>query len=404
MGAVVRLGGGLCYEYCHPWGDLVLASVFYDLVSGRSRGPGAMLVRTALATLEPVYRLGVGWRNRRYDTRPELTQQVGVPVISIGNLTLGGTGKTPMVKWVVRQLREEGVRVAIVSRGYGATSEKGTNDEAMELEQSLPEVPHLQNPDRVAAAQAAIEERAAQAIVIDDGFQHRRLGRDLDVVLLDATAPFGFGHLFPRGSLREPIGSLKRADIVCLTRAELISESERLAIREQVARVAPEALWCESTTEPVGLLGVNEVGSNQQDTNQLHANEGGTRERDTSERAEPLPMEPIDLLENARVGLFSGIGNPAAFRQLVESLGAQVVFNREFPDHHAYSPNDILSLEREVLATGAEAILCTHKDLVKVPRKELADAPLWAVAIEAQPTVGAGPLKDRLSEIARLAL
>ena len=355
------------------------ASSFYDLVSGHQRGVGPMLARAALATLEWPYRLGVGWRNRRYDTRPELTHRVDAPVISIGNLTLGGTGKTPMVKWVARQLREEGVRVTIVSRGYGASPEKGINDEALELEQSLPDVPHLQNPDRVAAARTAIEELAAQALVLDDGFQHRRLGRDLDIVLLDATAPFGFGRVFPRGSLREPIGSLERADIVCLTRAELANDSEREAIRQKVLQFAPEALWCESITQPVGLLGVDEQG-------------------------ESLPMEPLELLDNARVGVFSGIGNPAAFHTLVESLGAEVVFSQEFPDHHAYTRSDIEAIAQEAAATGAEAILCTHKDLVKVLVTELGDSPLWAIAIEAQPTVGASAFESQLSELARLAL
>ena len=193
---------------------------------------------------------------------------VSVPVISVGNLTLGGTGKTPMVKWLAQWLHTHRIRPAIVSRGYGARStERGAgsmeqenleggsrvllpaprsllpalNDEAMELHRSLPEVPHVQNPDRVAGAERAINEFGCQVVLLDDGFQHRRLARDLDIVLLDASAPFGFEHVFPRGMLREPIEGLERASVVCLTRADLLNETDRAMIRQRVAGLAPRA-------------------------------------------------------------------------------------------------------------------------------------------------------------------
>ena len=117
-----------------------------------------------------------------------------------------------MVEWIARWFRRHNVRVSIVSRGYRA-EEGGRNDEARELEQKLPDVPHVQNPDRVAAAQIAVEELETQLIVLDDGFQHRRLARDVDIVLLDALEPFGFEHVFPRGTLREPLAGLRRADV-----------------------------------------------------------------------------------------------------------------------------------------------------------------------------------------------
>ncbi|QDV80185.1 tetraacyldisaccharide 4'-kinase [Botrimarina mediterranea] len=347
------------------------SSDFYDLVSGRRRGLGAVALRGLLSLAEGPYRVGVWWRNRRYDAKPELTQRVGVPVVSVGNLTLGGSGKTPMVKWVSRQLRAEGVRVGLVSRGYGST-DGGPNDEALELEQSLPDVPHVQNRDRVAAAQLAIEELASQVIVMDDGFQHRRLGRNLDIVLLDATEPFGFGHVFPRGALREPVGSLKRADVICLTRSDLVSASDREAVRARAVKTAPDALWCESVTRPTGLIGVGDA----------------------------VETEPVERLRGARVAAFCGIGNPLAFRKLLVNLGAEVAAFTEFADHHAYTRSDIERIEHETSASNAEWIVCTHKDLVKVGVATIGDLPLRALAIDAEVTVGAEELKQLLARVA----
>ena len=159
------------------------------------------MLRLLLHAAEVPYALVVGWRNRRFDRHPERVFRVAVPVISVGNLTTGGTGKTPLVEWLARWFRAAGVRVTLISRGYAA--EKGArNDEAMELEQRLPDVPHLQNPDRVQAARIAVEELDCQLIILDDAFQHRAIARDLDIVLIDATEPFGYGHLLPRGLLR----------------------------------------------------------------------------------------------------------------------------------------------------------------------------------------------------------
>src|SRR5262249_5942270 len=141
-----------------------------------------------------------------------------VPVVSVGNLTVGGTGKTPCVEYVARFYRQLDRRAAILSRGYGSAG--GHNDEALLLEENLPDVPHLQGADRVALAAAAVEELESEVLILDDGFQHRRLVRDLDVVLVDASNPWGYGYLLPRGLLREPKSSLRRASVVLLTRCD----------------------------------------------------------------------------------------------------------------------------------------------------------------------------------------
>ena len=233
-------------------------SGFRDLVSGRRRGVVAAALRGILAAAEVPYAWAVRRRNRRYDCGAKAIYRVDVPVISVGNLTLGGTGKTPMVEWIVRRLQAQGKKAGIVSRGYG--SRQGANDEARELAWKLPDVPHVQDPDRVAAARRAIREFACQVLVLDDAFQHRRIGRNLDIVLLDALEPFGFEHVFPRGTLREPVEGLARADVVALSRADLLTAQQRKAIRDRVAKLSPQAVWVEVVHAAAGTGGGQKRG------------------------------------------------------------------------------------------------------------------------------------------------
>jgi tetraacyldisaccharide 4'-kinase len=330
---------------------MLTPSVFRDLVSGRQRGVVAGMLRGMLRLVEVPYGWVVRYRNGRYDRRLALVHAVDVPVVCVGNLTLGGTGKTPLVEWLARRFCAHGVRVAIVSRGYGAR-DGVPNDEALELAQALPGVPHVQNSDRVAATREAINRYAAELIVLDDGFQHRRLQRDLDVVLLDASEPFGMEHLFPRGTLREPPESLQRADVVVLSRATLLDESGRETIRRRVASLAPRAVWCEVDHQPTTL--VNQTG-------------------------QQLPLE--HLVERPTVA-FCGIGNPAGFRHTLIALGCHPTAWREFADHHAYDDKTVESLQSWATAAGAELAVCTRKDLVKLQTERLGATALWAVGIE----------------------
>lgn len=329
------------------------ASDFYDLCSGRKRGIGPSLARFGLRLAETPYALAMRLRNWRFDNRPNLSVEVSRPVISVGNLTLGGTGKTPVVKWLARRLRAEELRVAILSRGYGAEA-SGVNDEALELELALPDVPHLQDRDRVAIANIAIDELDMQVLVLDDGFQHRRLRRDFDLVLLDATEPFGFGHVFPRGALREPLSGLKRANAICLTRSDAIPSTRREEICRIVERFAPEALWCEARHAPQQL--VNSSGET--------AN--------------------LSQLSGRKVLACCGIGNPTAFETSLASMGAEVVGKCEFPDHYNYALDDIELILREASRTKPELIITTCKDLVKIGEGQLGEFPLWALAIEVE--------------------
>jgi tetraacyldisaccharide 4'-kinase len=341
-------------------------SEFRELISGRRRGAAASALRLVLGLAEPAYAMTVAWRNWLYDHRLSEIRRVGVPVVSVGNLTLGGTGKTPVVEWVARWMRQRDVRVTVVSRGYGAES-GALNDEALELEQRLPDVPHVQNPDRVEAAQMAIEEFACQAIVLDDAFQHRRIARDLDIVLLDALEPFGFNHVFPRGTLREPLGGLRRADLVVLSRADLIQPAQREAICRRVRRYAPQSAWAETVHAPKVL-----------------SSAGGRQ-------------EPLTLLAGKRVAAFCGVGNPAGFRHTLKACGYETIAWREFADHYRYARKDIESLAAWADASDAEAVVCTHKDLVKLATDRIGRLPLWAVTIAVEFLSGEKGLNSRLA-------
>jgi tetraacyldisaccharide 4'-kinase len=361
-------------------------AAFRDLVSGRRRGAAASLLRGALRVGETCYTGAVRWRNRRYDRGAAAVHHLDVPVISVGNLTLGGTGKTPLVQWIARWFQQHGVRVGIVSRGYGAgkgdspRAEKGTvpfsgpggrkaNDEALELERLLPGVPHVQNPDRLAAARAAIAQSGCQVIVLDDGFQHRSVARNLDIVLLDALEPFGFGHVFPRGLLREPVEGLRRADLIVLTRADLVDPPKRVEIWHAVRAHAPAALRAEAIHAPRMLV---------------------------SASGEEMPLEAI---RGRKVAAFCGIGNPAGFRHTLETCGCQVAGFREFPDHCRYTPSELDRLADWCRGLGAAAAVCTGKDLVKIPGDRLGSIPLWAVRIEMEFLSGQDALESRLRQL-----
>jgi tetraacyldisaccharide 4'-kinase len=348
-------------------------AAFRDLVSGRRRGAQAALARMALRMAEFPYTWAVNWRNRRFDRQAQLAYRAAVPVISVGNLTTGGTGKTPLVQWLARWFRQRDIRVTIISRGYGAEA-GARNDEALELEQRLPDVPHLQNPDRVEAARIAIQELDCQLILLDDAFQHRRIARDLDIVLLDALEPFGYGHVLPRGLLREPVRGLSRADMVALSRADCVDRQRSEQIHRQVSRYAPHADWLQLAHRPTQL------------------------------RAADQATESLEALAGRPVGAFCGLGNPEAFQQTLRQCGFQVVGFREYPDHHPYSRRDVQDLGAWIESLGAiEAVICAHKDLVKIGVAQLGNRPLWAIEINLDIRAGQAGLERRLNQLAQLA-
>jgi tetraacyldisaccharide 4'-kinase len=344
-------------------------SEFRDLVSGRRTGPVACAARAALRFAEIPYSLIMRCRNRLYDQGLLPSRRAPAVVISVGNLTVGGTGKTPLVEWLVRWFRNQGVTVGVVSRGYKA-ADGAPNDEALELAAKIPDLPHVQNRDRVAAAQQVVRQNDCQVVVLDDAFQHRRIRRDLDLVLLDALEPFGWEHVLPRGTLREPVSGLARADVVALSRADAIAEPQRAAIRNRALALAPHADWIELVHQPI----------------ELSASDGR--------------RQPLESLAGRRIAAFCGIGNPQGFLHTLQTLGCQVIAFRALPDHYAYPPSAVerLTTWAEGL-DGVDTLLCTCKDIVKLNRCRLGSSELWAVSIGLQISSGWEPFERRLQSL-----
>ncbi|HVS35951.1 MAG TPA: tetraacyldisaccharide 4'-kinase [Gemmataceae bacterium] len=343
---------------------------YLAVVRGEARGFGPSLQRLGLSAAAVPYGIAVRLRNIGYDRGWLRTHRVPTPVVSVGNLTVGGTGKTPFVEHVAGFYRRSDVRVAVLSRGYGA--ETGPNDEALVLEENLPDVPHLQGKDRVALAQAAIEELKSELLVLDDGFQHRRLFRDLDLVLIDATQPWGFGRLLPRGLLREPKSGLRRAHLIALTRCDQVGEADRGRLRREVQRRAPGVPVIETTHRPVEL--VNADGE----------------------------TASLDMLRGRSIAAFCGVGNPEAFRRTLTDCGAAVRDFRVYPDHHAFTREDVADLR--IWADGLPRdchVVVTQKDLVKLRISRLGDRPLWSLRIRLHILAGADELERRLEAVRR---
>ncbi|MEZ6191533.1 MAG: tetraacyldisaccharide 4'-kinase [Phycisphaerales bacterium] len=208
----------------------------YDIMSGNAPGPAAAATRLGLSALAPAYRLAVALRNKQFDAGLRKPAKLPRPVISVGNLTTGGTGKTPMVIELARRLLNQNHKPAILLRGYMKEGATASSDEAVELQRELGSaVPVMPNPDRTEGARQVLEKHPEVTVfILDDGFQHRQVHRDLDLVLIDATRPFGFNHLLPRGLLREPARNLRRAHAVILTRCDLITPSELAALDRQI--------------------------------------------------------------------------------------------------------------------------------------------------------------------------
>jgi len=278
-------------------------------------------------------------RNFLYDHSILKIHRVETRVVSIGNITTGGTGKTPIVHLIAREAFRRGFQPGVVARGYmGRDQGAGImNDEGVMLKNMLPDLALAQDPDRVAAANIAISRMGADFLIMDDGFQHRRLARDLDIVMIDASLPFGYGRVLPAGLLREPIKGLSRADVLVLSRCDQVNGDQLAVLQADLNRAAPGVRAF--LTEHTPLL--------------LRSMDGSIRK------------EPADL-SGRKVCLVCGIGRPAAFLNTVFSLGAVIVNKILFPDHYGYGKNDVETIKRNALESGAEYVVTTAKDGVKL--------------------------------------
>ena len=301
---------------------------YLDIIRGTQRGPGAACARFGLKALSGLYRAGLLVRNARYRLGLGIPAPPPVPVVSVGNLTVGGTGKTPVVEWLAGRGLGAGLRTGILLRGYGRERGERLNEEGRLLEWALPAARVHADPDRVRGAHH-LHAEGVQWIVLDDGFQHRRLRRALDIVLVDVTQPFGFGHLLPRGLLREPVSALRRAHVGILTRCDQIDPEEVRRLKLLLEQRAPHMTFWRSTHRPTGFRSVHGA-------------------------------HDLEYLAGTRVRLLSGIGNPEAFERTATSLGLSVEEHVRFPDHHRYRAADLESL------AGDLPIVMTTKDWIKV--------------------------------------
>ena len=284
-------------------------AALHDLLSGRHQDFVAKLLRCGLHIASWGYTSLMAMRNHAYDRRWLTTHRVAVPVISIGNITTGGTGKTPLAAWLANWLVAAGHRPGLLSRGYrsldpsedanrqaqarqGAsrsTSAELTqgNDEKLVLDRLCPGVPHLQRRDRVSSARRAIAEFDCDVLLLDDGFQHRRLHRDLDLVLIDALQPWGYGHVLPRGLLRESLSGLRRSDLIIVTRANQCLEEQRQVLLQRLREFRNHNEIVEIAFVPHRLVNLD------------------------------WQPQPLDFILGKRAISFCGIGNPAGFHQTV---------------------------------------------------------------------------------------
>lgn len=298
------------------------------------QGPAA----SALVPFSWLYGRAAAWK-RRWGTRR--AQRLTRPVISIGNITCGGTGKTPAVEMVARSLLALGLKPAILSRGYGGPARPGNadvrgNDELLVLSANLPEVPHYQSRDRIAIGREAIA-KGAQVLILDDGFQHVRLRRDVDFVLIDALSPFGHGRVLPAGLLREPLDALALASLLGISRSDQVAGRTLATLRTYLQRRFPGVPQVELATRPIEWVSL-----------------GGER-------------LPPARLAGRRVLAFCGLGNPEAFRRQLVGLDVEILRFWPFRDHHSYTPRDLAQLQAARVECGADEVVMTQKDAVKIP-------------------------------------
>lgn len=323
-------------------------SLYRRILAGRV-GLWASPIRALLRAAEALYAAGMAARNRHYDDQGP-HHKSGVPVISVGNITVGGTGKTPLVIDLARRLALLGRTPAVVAHGYKALRGE-PNDEERIVRKSCPGVIYLAHPDRRLAVDRARHLFGADVAVLDDGFQHRRLARSLDIVVVDATCPFGYEHLLPRGLLRETPASLRRAHVVVLTRCDQVSPTRLSRTAARLSALAPEAVHLRSVHRVTAVEGLD----------------GRPFSGDVSGR---------------RAILFASIGNPDSFATTARMLGVEVVGHQWWADHHVYSRRDVHSLLRARRFPPHDLLLTTEKDAVKLAELPgLDDAAIFVVRI-----------------------
>jgi tetraacyldisaccharide 4'-kinase len=385
-------------EQIRIWTETV-ETVVLEIISGQRRGKRAAIARFCLFMLSKVYALAVKVRRILYNFRILRDSTLGVQVIAIGNLTVGGTGKTPVVEKFARELKEQGRVVAILSRGYRSKppplskrlidklllrddrtpprivsdgkslllDSETAGDEPYMLASNLKDVVVLVDKDRVKSGRYAIEKYGCDTLLLDDGFQYWKLaGRRRDIVLVDCQAPFGNDHLLPRGVLREPESHLSRASTIFITK----SDGNTAGLRARIARNNPSAAIIECIHSP------------------LYFEDVFTGER-----------HGLEYLKDRKVASFSGIAQPESFEQSLVKLGAELVYAKRYADHHRFTQQEVLNAINRSKKRQAAVILTTQKDAVRFPKIDRRDLPILFMRVEIKILSGAKDFQDCVRQI-----
>ncbi|HLH54623.1 MAG TPA: tetraacyldisaccharide 4'-kinase [Verrucomicrobiae bacterium] len=370
-----------------------------EVILEERKGFRESIVRSIAYGFSKIFQVAVKTRRFLYNFRILRDSTLGVQVIAIGNLTVGGTGKTPVVEKFARELRDEGRNVAILSRGYRSKpvpvhrwlmnkillrddttpprvvsdgrslllDSEMAGDEPYMLASNLKDVVVLVDKDRVKSGRYAIEKFGCDTLLLDDGFQYWKLkGRRLDVVLIDRQQPFGNERLLPRGTLREPPSHLARANFIFITK----SDGNTAALRRRIAQVNPAAGIIECIHHPLYLEDVF-----------------------TGQRF------GLDLLKGRKMASLSGIAQPESFEQSLVQLKAELVYSKRFADHHRFTQQEILNVINRGKKRQAEAIITTQKDAVRFPKLDRRDLPIYFMRVEIKILSGANDFQDCVRKI-----
>ncbi len=358
---------------------------YFCVISGENSTWWGKLGRIVLSLFGFLYGQVMKLRNLAYDRGWLHSYALSYPVISVGNVTAGGTGKTPVVAFLTTWLVSRGLRPTILTRGYGAKidlsqsypvsdgqklllSQEEAGDEATYLALNLKKIPVWIGANRVQSGRLAANHSDTNIFILDDGFQHRRLKRDVDLVLVDALNPWGWDAVLPRGLLREPKVGVNRADAILISRSDQVIPAELEKLTHEISKLAPTLPIIYLTHAPTQVY---DLGNSKEIS--------------------------LESLQGKGISLFCGLGNPEGFFRTAAELGIQILDEISFPDHYIYQEEDIEKLVTKAKNQGAEALLTTEKDGVKIFKKNYG-LPIWILKIEIVFKNGEETLKNVIME------
>lgn len=341
-------------------GDLMsFQHYFRALLEGKSRGTGALLILSVLSVFAMPYAILMRLRALAFRIGVFRTHRLPKPVVSVGNITAGGTGKSPMVAWIARYLIERGKRVAVLSRGYGGSAMKTggivsdgrrilmqaaeAGDEPVMLAETVPGLIVAVGADRYRSGLGVLRQLEADVFILDDGFQHQRLYRDLDILLLDAKKPLGNGHVLPAGLMREPRSAASRADLIVYTRCEGVTP----------VNAFPEIPFCRANHEIVTVRSLKQANA----------------------------FEPVASLRSLKGVAFAGIADPERFFSMLRHAGLNLASVIAFPDHCVYDNEALERIGEAMDLAEGDYLITTEKDAVKLPEHFLGCQRIYAAIL-----------------------